>query len=277
MSSEISGSVGRWEKGARNLQADVRTVQRLLKAAAKTLEAPEIDPKGVDGKISRPTATSDTVNAIEAFQSRFTSAVDGVIAPGSQTWAALLGAVAKMPDDQENVSGVCQEFFPFATVPAQSWEKSPLAFASPRAGGARLHAGCDLYFPQGTSIHAIADGVVKRGPYAFYCETFALEIDHGSFLARYGEIQSKTEVIAGATVRAGQKIARVGHLVGIQVPSDMLHLELYDKSVSGPLTVGNGSGSAMKNGVPFMRRKDLIDPTLKLNQWRENLPPLPPA
>jgi len=25
--------------------------------------------------------------------------------------------------------------------------------------------------------------------------------------------------------------------------------------------------------VPFMRRKDLIDPTLKLNQWRENLPP----
>jgi hypothetical protein len=29
----------------------------------------------------------------------------------------------------------------------------------------------------------------------------------------------------------------------------------------------------MMNGVPFMRRKDLIDPTLKLNQWRENLPP----
>ena len=136
-----------------------------------------------------------------------------------------------------------------------------------------MHAGCDLYFPQGTLIHAIADGVVTRGPYAFYCETFALEIDHGSFLARYGEIQSKTEVSSGATVRAGQEIARVGHLVGIQVPSDMLHLELYDKSLSGSLTVGSGSGSAMKNGVPFMRRRDLIDPTLKLNQWRESLPP----
>ena len=48
MSSEISASVGRWEKGARNLQDDVRTVQRLLKAAAEILEAPEIDPKGVD-------------------------------------------------------------------------------------------------------------------------------------------------------------------------------------------------------------------------------------
>jgi len=273
MSPAISGSVGRWERGARNLEADVRTVQQLLKAAAKTLEAPEIDPKGVDGKISRPPATSETVIAIEAFQSRFSSAVDGVVAPGSQTWTALLGGVGKLPDDQKSVSDASQWLFPFPAVPAQSWEKRPLAFASPRAGGARLHAGCDLYFPKGTPIHAIADGVVTRGPYAFYCETFALEIDHGVFLARYGEIQSKTEITAGATVRAGQKIASVGHLVGIQVPSAMLHFELYDKSASGALTVASGSGSAVMNGVPFMRRKDLIDPTLKLNQWRENLPP----
>lgn len=273
MSSEISASVGRWEKGARNLQDDVRTVQHLLKAAAEILEAPEIDAKGVDGKISRPPATSDTVEAIEAFQSRFTSAVDGVIAPGSQTLAALVGVASKVPTAPENVSDVSQWLFPFPTVPAASWEERPRAFASPRAGGARLHAGCDLYFPKGTSIHAIADGVVTRGPYPFYCETFALEIDHGPFLARYGEIQSKTEVSAGATVKAGQKIASVGHLIGIQVPSDMLHFELYDKSVSGPLTVANDSGSAMRHGVPFMRRKDLIDPTLQLNQWCENLPP----
>jgi len=249
MSSEISASVGRWEKGARNLRDDVRTVQRLLKTAAAILEAPEIDPKGVDGKISRPSATSDTVEAIEAFQSRFTSAVDGVIAPGSQTWAALVGVAAKVPTAPENVLDVSQWLFPFPAVPTKSWEERPRSFASPRAGGARLH-----------------------GPYPFYCETFALEIDHGPFLARYGEIQSKTEVIAGAKVKAGQKIASVGHLIGIQVPSDMLHFELYDKSLSGPLTVASDSGSAMKNGVPFMRRRDLIDPTLQLNQWRENLP-----
>jgi murein DD-endopeptidase MepM/ murein hydrolase activator NlpD len=272
MSSNISAPVGRWEKGARNLPDDVKTVQRLLKAAAETLEAPEIDPNGIDGKILRPPATSDTVEAIEAFQSRFTSAVDGVIAAGSQTWAALMGIAAKMPNAPENVLDVSQWLFPFPTVPAQSWEEQPRAFASPRAGGARLHAGCDLYFPKGTPIHAIADGVVTRGPYAFYCATFALEIDHGLFVARYGEIQSKTEVTAGATVKAGQKIASVGHLVGIQVPSDMLHFELYDKSVSGPLTVANDSSSAIKNGVSFMRRKDLVDPTLQLNQWRANLP-----
>ncbi len=272
MSPEISASVGRWEKAARNLPTDVKTVQCLLKAAAENLEAPELDPKAVDGKISRPPATSDTVEAIEAFQSRFTSAVDGVIAPGSQTLAALLGVAAKIPKAPENVSDVSQWLFPFPTVPAESWEERPRAFASPRAGGARLHAGCDLYFPKGTPIHAVADGVVTRGPYPFYCETFALEIDHGPFLARYGEIQSKTEVTAGAKVKAGQRIASVGHLVGIQVPSDMLHFELYDKSMSGPLTVASDSGSAVKNGVPFMRRRDLIDPTLQLNEWRENLP-----
>jgi murein DD-endopeptidase MepM/ murein hydrolase activator NlpD len=272
MNSEILASVGRWEKGAQNRQADVKMVQRLLQTAAKALPAPQIDPKKVDGKISRPPATSETVSAIEAFQNLFTGAVDGVIAPGGQTWAALLRAADKMTDSTENLSSASQWFFPFAAVPAESWEKPPLAFASARAGGARLHAGCDLYFPRGTPIHAIADGVVIRGPYPFYCETFALEIDHGAVLARYGEIQNKTEVTAGATVRAGQKIAYVGHLVGIRVPSDMLHFELYDKTASGPLTVASGSGSAARNGVPFMRRKDLIDPTLKLNQWQENLP-----
>jgi murein DD-endopeptidase MepM/ murein hydrolase activator NlpD len=162
--------------------------------------------------------------------------------------------------------------FPFPVVPKYSWEERPRAFASSRANGSRLHAGCDLYFPFGTPIHAVANGIVVRGPYPFYCETFALEIDHGSFLARYGEIQSSTEVHTGSTVRAGQSIARVGHLVGIQVPSDMLHFELYDKSGIGPLTVGSGANSAIRNGVPFMRRKDLIDPTSRLNQWKDNLP-----
>jgi hypothetical protein len=50
----ISDSVGRWEKNARNLPADVETVQRLLETAAQKLQAPELDPKGVDGKIAQP-------------------------------------------------------------------------------------------------------------------------------------------------------------------------------------------------------------------------------
>jgi hypothetical protein len=88
----IAGSVGSWEKGARNLQADVETVQHLLQAAAQRLQAPQIDPKGVDGKIARPPATSNTVAAIEAFQSRSNISIDGLIDPASQTWQALVQA-----------------------------------------------------------------------------------------------------------------------------------------------------------------------------------------
>jgi hypothetical protein len=88
----ITSSVGRWEKGAKNLPADVMTVQRLLKAAADKLQAPQLDSKGVDGKIGHPPATSNTVSAIEAFQSRSSNPVDGLIEPGSDTWNALIKA-----------------------------------------------------------------------------------------------------------------------------------------------------------------------------------------
>ena len=88
----ITGSVGRWEKGASNLPSDVETVQRLLQTAAQKLQAPELDPKGVDGKIARPPRNSNTVAAIEAFQSRSNISVDGLIQPGGPTWQALVQA-----------------------------------------------------------------------------------------------------------------------------------------------------------------------------------------
>src|SRR6476659_4565448 len=91
-SAVISGSVGRWEKNARNLPADVQTVQRLLQTAAQKLLAPQLDPKGIDGKISQQPRTSNTVAAIEAFQSRSNISIDGLIEPGSQAWQALLQA-----------------------------------------------------------------------------------------------------------------------------------------------------------------------------------------
>src|SRR5262249_19223407 len=95
----ISGSVGRWEKGARNLQADVEAVQRLLETAAQKLQAPDLDPKGVDGKIARQSAKSNTVAAIEAFQKRSNISIDGLIEPGRQTWQALLQAAGPLRND----------------------------------------------------------------------------------------------------------------------------------------------------------------------------------
>jgi hypothetical protein len=105
----ISGSVGRWEKGARNLQADVKTVQRLLETAAQKLQAPDLDPKGVDGKIARQSAKSNTVAAIEAFQKRSNISIDGLIEPGGQTWQALLqaaGGTTPLPNDETYIKEI---------------------------------------------------------------------------------------------------------------------------------------------------------------------------
>jgi hypothetical protein len=98
----ISGSVGRWEKGAGNLLADVKTVQRLLETAAQKLQAPDLDPKGVDGKIARQSAKSNTVAAIEAFQKRSSISIDGLIEPGGQTWQALLKAAGPLRNDDSS-------------------------------------------------------------------------------------------------------------------------------------------------------------------------------
>ena len=97
-------------------------------------------------------------------------------------------------------------------------------------------------------------------------------MDHGDFIARYGEIQSDSPVRRGDRVRPGQRIARVGHLVGIRVPSDMLHLELYRGNASGPLTVRDPSAAKRRDGVSFQRRSDLMDPTPLLSQWKSSLP-----
>src|SRR6266513_3079110 len=95
----ITGSVGRWEKGARNLQADVKTVQRLLETAAQKLQAPVLDPMGVDGKIAHDSARSNTVAAIEAFQKGSNISIDGLIEPGGPTWQALLQAAGPLQND----------------------------------------------------------------------------------------------------------------------------------------------------------------------------------
>ena len=122
---------------------NVNIVQRLLETAAQVLQAPQLDPKGVDGKIARPPATSNTVAAIEAFQGRYTSSVDGLIKPDSQTWHALLDATGRTPEVQQppsqpDVSDNAGEFsFPFPSLPASDWTHSPRAFGSNRNNGRR--------------------------------------------------------------------------------------------------------------------------------------------
>lgn len=275
---KIGGSVGRWERGAVNNKHDVETVQEMLRGAAMLLRDPQLDPGPVDGAIGRGGRRSQTVEAIKSFQSRFMTSPDGVIGVGGRTWRELLSVLSHGAEGQPAeepaapADGERRFFFPLSPVPADSWTIPPRCYGSRRAKGARAHAGCDLYAPVGTVVHAITDGTVVRGPEPFYAGTYSIEVDHGDFLARYGEVQGEAFVRKGDRVTAGQPIARVGRLVGIQVPSAMLHLELYDKSAHGPLTVPAAQSARTRDGRPFLRRRDLIDPQPKLEQWKSNLP-----
>jgi len=226
-----------------------------------------------------------TKAAVIAFQRQTRIGVDGIVGP--QTNGALRaasggggapsanpgggGVPAGSAPAAPTQPGSSTEYFPFATMTSWSWTSGARAFASNRSSGARAHAGCDLYYPQGTKIYAVKDGTVVRGPYYFYANTYAIEVDHGTFLARYGEIQSNAQVKVGDSVSAGQHIAQVGHLVGINVPSDMLHFEMYSNTSSGSLSV-SGGGRIRSDGIPFNRRGDLIDCTAHLNNWQNNLP-----
>ena len=282
---QIKNSVGRKSKGAVNDKADVETIQAMFRLAVQLDGDARLDPGAVDGTIENE-SDDDTIRAIEAFQSRFFKP-DGVISVGKRTWRELVDLLeGDDVDEGEEVqpgtpvsttpvvsaSGDGPFFFPFkeSDLPSQDWINGIRCFGARRSGGARAHAGCDLYAPVGTPIHAISSGTVTLGPYLFYAGTYALEVDHGTFLARYGEIQQKTLVKAGDRVEAGQPIAKVGKLIGMK--NAMLHLELYDKSASGPLTVKNKSTKRTAKGVPFMRRADLIDPTQRLNDWNKKRP-----
>src|SRR4051812_2193215 len=120
MTQKLTGSVGRWEEGAQNLPPDVTTVQRLLQFAAQKLQVPELDPHGVDGEIGHPSEHSATVRAIETFQGRYTSSVDGIIAVDSHTWDVLVVATREFHQPQFELSDVTG-CFPFDRLPTYSW------------------------------------------------------------------------------------------------------------------------------------------------------------
>ena len=93
--------------------------------------------------------------------------------------------------------------------------------------------------------------------YEFYEGTWAVVVDHGSFVARYGEIADSNhpDAVAGCEVKQGHWIAEVGRLTGYEFY--MLHFEMYLAGTTEPLT--------NKTNPPFMRHRNLMDPTAFLD------------
>ncbi|MCC7068405.1 MAG: peptidoglycan-binding protein [Burkholderiales bacterium] len=220
--------------------------------------------------------------AVKNFQRSKGLAADGIVGP--KTWKALNGdgsvrallhkgaagkiasvaQAGKAQAAEGDAKGVVATFnFPLAQIPTPDWTGGARFFGAPRDGG-RLHAGCDLLAPVGTTIFAIGDGVLVRGPYPFtgpwmgLNDTDAVEIRHGPILVRYGEI-ARGSYTGGQNVHGGQPIARVGQ----PGRHAMLHFEVYS----------NGSSAASLSGSNrYRRRNDVTDPAPLLAVWRRHLP-----
>ena len=151
-----------------------------------------------------------------------------------------------------------------------------------------MHAGCDLIAPVGTPIYAVADGIFVKY-YEFYNQTYAIEINHGSFTVRYGEVQPPYEEANdkwgnnappqkqckgisneirkdGSHVKRGQLIGWVGQLrtkakKGMKNGSHMLHFEMYANTKNGPLTINNHKHYDHVPIKSYQRRSDLLNPT----------------
>lgn len=256
MSVSISQAVG---FNAPNLSHDVEAIQRALTQTASLTLDHNLHPGPVDGVNG-----SGTEGAIEQFQRRLgVRKPDARIDPNGYTLRRL-NALLAIGD--VNITYPFTQRSAFAFYGAGAGMR---AFGSRRSGGARAHAGIDLYFPDFTPVLAMADGTVVR----FYLQTYAVEVDHGAFIARYGELAPEPTwpIRKGSTVQQGQLLGRIGILTKndgsrLNVPSMMLHLELYDKTETGKLTRAEGTSAKNAAGVPFRRRRDLIDPTGFIHQ-----------
>jgi len=99
-------------------------------------------------------------------------------------------------------------------------------FGAPRENG-RKHGAIDVYPPngRGTPIRAIKDGTVVQVVPDFYTRAdgevcCGILIDHGDFVAFYGEMTSPAALSVGQTVKRGQQIGTVSGTV-------QLHFEEY--------------------------------------------------
>jgi murein DD-endopeptidase MepM/ murein hydrolase activator NlpD len=150
--------------------------------------------------------------------------------------------------------------FPLPFLPTKSY-KGGNGFGASRekVRPGLMHAANDLAAPSRTPILAMDGGVVLSRPYYFYSGTYALEIKHPQFIARYGEIDRVAEVTVGDIVKEGQVIAYVGDQAG----DDMLHIEFFTGALKGNLSYGPGTHP------PYDRRDDVFDGVKFLDATRQ--------
>jgi murein DD-endopeptidase MepM/ murein hydrolase activator NlpD len=141
------------------------------------------------------------------------------------------------------------EYFPLSGNLLASYKGGGRQFGASRAGG-RKHAANDLLKQPNENIYAVTSGTIIDF-YLFYSGTYAIVVDHGLYVVRYGEVKGLASGLSvGSKVQPGQKIGTVGMLYS---GSSMLHFEKYTGKQTGQLTV--------RHNMPYQRRNDLVSPT----------------
>lgn len=123
-------------------------------------------------------------------------------------------------------------------------------FGARRNRAGRVHAGVDLYPASGagTPVYAVSSGTILKDE-PFYIRrngeiTYALLIDHGEFVANYGEIIPFRE--------RGDLVAK-GDLLGFVSGTGQLHFEMYAPGANSWIRAWYGP-----------KPENLIDPTSTL-------------
>ena len=93
----------------------------------------------------------------------------------------------------------------------------------PFSGEGAIHTGVDLSAPQGTPVHAAADGIVVHADWSGGYGRLVI-VDHGNGLQTYYGHLSRFEVVTGQEIRRGDILARSGS--SGRVTSPHLHYEV---------------------------------------------------
>ncbi len=175
------------------------------------------------------------------------------------------------PGSYPSVGGSC---FPVA---GNSYSRSTWGFGDKRVnknGRHRCHAGVDLYTKGSGYSVAMAAGTVLSTGHFYNCSGGAVSaviIDHGDYVANYGEIDTgKVKVSVGQQVKAGD-------ILGVATRCGMLHFELYTKGTKGNEQWYPPSGKTI-NGKNYCRDnymstkpQNLMDPTNTLKSLESKL------
>ena len=100
-------------------------------------------------------------------------------------------------------------------------------FGDARDGGARDHEGVDIFAPRGTTVVAVADGVIESVGNTSIGGRVVWQRDPQRNLSYYYAHLTQQHVTRGQTVRAGDRIGTVGNTGNARATRPHLHFAIY--------------------------------------------------